>query len=165
MTSTVIGTVAMLRPDKNHARMLRAFSTASSGQDAWLVLVGAGECRSDLEALAQSRSAAPTRVVFTGPSPDPAACYQAFDAFALSSDTEQMPLSVLEAMATGLRVMSTDVGDVRDMLGDEAAGVIAPLDAVTTMSTSCERCSRIRSCAGQGRGATAAALSSSSART
>ena len=128
MTSTVIGTVAMLRPDKNHARMLRAFSTASSGLDAWLVFVGAGECRSDLEALAQSLGCG-DRVVFTGAVTDPAACYQAFDAFALSSDTEQMPLSVLEAMATGLVVMSTDVGDVRDMLGDEAAGVIAPLDA------------------------------------
>ena len=128
LTSTVVGTVAMLRPDKNHARMLRAFSTAAAGLDARIVLVGAGDCRPDLEALAQSLGCA-DRVVFTGAITDPAACYQAFNVFALSSDTEQMPLSVLEAMATGLPVMSTDVGDVRDMLGDEAAGVIAPLDA------------------------------------
>jgi glycosyltransferase involved in cell wall biosynthesis len=69
------------------------------------------------------------RVEFVGHVAEPAPFYRRFDIFALSSDTEQMPLSVLEAMATGLVVMSTDVGDVRDMLGDEAAGVIAPLDA------------------------------------
>ena len=122
--SMVVGTVAMLRPDKNHARMIRAFCAACAGMDARLVLVGAGECRSDLEALARSLGCA-DRVIFTGAVTDPAACYRAFDVFALSSDTEQMPLSVLEAMATGLPVMSTDVGDVRDMLGDGAAGFLA----------------------------------------
>jgi glycosyltransferase involved in cell wall biosynthesis len=39
--------------------------------------------------------------------------------FALSSDTEQMPLSVLEAMAAGRAIASTDVGDVRDMVSEE----------------------------------------------
>lgn len=126
-SSIVVGTVAMLRPDKNHARMLRAFAAASADLDARLVLVGAGECRADLEAVAQSLGCG-DRVVFTGTLTDPASAYRAFDAFALSSDTEQMPLSVLEAMATGLPVMSTDVGDVREMLEDEASGLIVPLD-------------------------------------
>ena len=42
-----------------------------------------------------------------------------FDVFALTSDTEQMPLSLMEAMASGLPVVSTDVGDVRAMLAPE----------------------------------------------
>ena len=43
----------------------------------------------------------------------------AFDIFALSSDTEQMPLSIMEAMAAGLPVASLDVGDVRHMVAQE----------------------------------------------
>ena len=42
--------------------------------------------------------------------------YRAMDVFALSSVTEQMPISVVEAMACGRPVLATDVGDVKDMV-------------------------------------------------
>ena len=50
--------------------------------------------------------------------------------FALSSDTEQMPLSVIEAMAGGLPVLATDVGDVWLMVAEANAPFVAPLDDV-----------------------------------
>jgi glycosyltransferase involved in cell wall biosynthesis len=46
--------------------------------------------------------------------------------FALSSRTEQMPLSMLEAMASALPVASTDVGDVRIMLPEQCRGALVP---------------------------------------
>ena len=56
------------------------------------------------------------RVSFTGHLARPEELLSQLDVFALSSDTEQMPLSLLEAMAMGLPVVATDVGDVRAML-------------------------------------------------
>lgn len=114
----VIGTVAALRPEKNLQRLLRAFAQASQEQPCRLMIVGDGPERPALETLAAELCIA-DRVTFTGHLPDPAAAYLGFDIFALSSDTEQMPISVLEAMAAGLPVASTDVGDVAGMVSAE----------------------------------------------
>jgi glycosyltransferase involved in cell wall biosynthesis len=82
---------------------------------ARLGIVGDGPERMALEALAIAEGVG-GQVEFAGHCADPARLYAGFDIFALSSDTEQMPLSVLEAMASGLPVAATDVGDVADML-------------------------------------------------
>jgi glycosyltransferase involved in cell wall biosynthesis len=70
------------------------------------------------------------RVRFAGHIDDPAPIYAGFDVFALSSDTEQMPLSVIEAMAAGLPIATTDVGDVRAMLAAENVPFVGRLDDV-----------------------------------
>jgi glycosyltransferase involved in cell wall biosynthesis len=54
------------------------------------------------------------------------------DVFALSSDTEQMPVALLEAMASSLPVAATDVGDVRRILPAEEAAAIVPLQGQGT---------------------------------
>jgi glycosyltransferase involved in cell wall biosynthesis len=111
----VIGTVAALRAEKNIARLVRALARLPAGVPARLVIVGDGPERMALEALAIAEGVG-GQVEFAGHCADPARLYAGFDIFALSSDTEQMPLSVLEAMASGLPVAATDVGDVADML-------------------------------------------------
>jgi glycosyltransferase involved in cell wall biosynthesis len=121
--TVVIGTVAALRPEKNLARLLRAFRLVADTQQARLVIVGNGAERGALTALAGDLGLA-DRVDFAGYRADPAPCYGGFDIFALSSDTEQMPLSVLEAMAAGLPIAATDVGDVRAMLAEANAPFI-----------------------------------------
>jgi glycosyltransferase involved in cell wall biosynthesis len=122
----VIGTVAALREEKNISRLLRAFATLPFGR---LVIVGDGPERSGLEALAASLGVS-ERVLFAGHHQDTATFYARFDVFALSSDTEQMPLSVIEAMASGLPVVSTDVGDVGLMVAEENAPLVTRLDDV-----------------------------------
>jgi glycosyltransferase involved in cell wall biosynthesis len=121
----VVGTVGQLRAEKNHERLLRAFARAAAGRPAKLLLVGDGPLRPELERRAHELGLA-GRVVFTGVLTDPAECYRALDVFALSSDTEQMPIAVLEAMATGLPVVSTDVGDVRVMVSPENCRFVVP---------------------------------------
>ncbi len=124
----LVGTVAALRTEKNLARLLRAVRRLrDEGLALRLAIVGEGPERPRLEALAAELGLA-GMVRFTGALADPAAAYRAFDAFALSSDTEQMPLSVLEAMATGLPVAATEVGDVPRMLAAENAPFLAARD-------------------------------------
>ncbi len=111
----VVGTVAGLRPEKNLARLLHASARAARTAPHRLLIVGDGPERGALEALARELS---LDAGFTGPISDPAPFYARMDIFALSSDTEQMPLSLLEAMAAGLPVAATAVGDVAAMVAE-----------------------------------------------
>jgi glycosyltransferase involved in cell wall biosynthesis len=126
---SVIGTVAALRVEKNLARLLAAFARIAAARAVRLMIVGDGPERGALEAHAASLGLG-QKVMFTGHREDTPALYAGFDLFALSSDTEQMPLSVLEAMASGLPIVATDVGDVRSMLAEENAQFVTPLDDV-----------------------------------
>jgi glycosyltransferase involved in cell wall biosynthesis len=125
----VVGSVGHLRREKNVARLLAAAERAlAAGLDLHLLVLGDGEER---VALAERAAGGPLagRVHFEGFQADPRAAYRAMDAFALSSDTEQMPMALLEAMAAGLPCLSTDVGDVRAMLPPEQAALLADVDA------------------------------------
>ncbi len=123
----VIGTVAALRPEKNLARLLRAFRLVADVLPAWLVIAGEGPELPGLERLAGELGVR-KRVRFTGHLDDPAPVYRGLDVFALSSDTEQMPLSVIEAMASGLPVAATAVGDVAEMLAASNRRFVTPPD-------------------------------------
>lgn len=120
----VIGSIGALRPEKNLELLVRAFAVAAIPGSA-LVVIGEGNCRADLERLAGELKL-DGRVFFPGGVADPAPCYGAFDVFAMSSKTEQMPMSLLEAMACGLPAICTDVGDSRHLLDTPDAPVIVP---------------------------------------
>lgn len=110
----VVGTVAQLRPEKNIARLLRVFAMLDREPPARLVIAGDGGERGRLEGLANELGMA-DRVVFTG-YVKPETVLGTFDVFALSSDTEQMPVALVEAMAAGRAVAGVDVGDVKEMV-------------------------------------------------
>jgi glycosyltransferase involved in cell wall biosynthesis len=134
-----LGTLAGLRAVKNLPRLVRCFAGLP---EPWrLVILGEGPERAAIMAEA-GRLGVETRVHLPGFAPDPAKAVGLFDLFALSSDSEQFPISVVEAMAAGLAVAAPSVGDVAPMLtpenrpflaspGDEAglAAAIASLAA------------------------------------
>lgn len=121
----VVGFVGALRPEKNVARLIRAFSKIAPSDAARLMIYGDGPERSALERLAAGSGAA-DRIAFRGATSRPEDAYTEFDVFALSSDTEQMPLSMMEAMAAGLPVAAMGVGDVAQMASIENRPFIAP---------------------------------------
>ncbi len=118
----VVGTMAGLRAVKNLPRLVRAF--AASGLTD-LVIAGEGREKGAIED--QARRCA-VKVRLPGFLPDPSRFLGLFDIFALSSDSEQQPISLIEAMAAGLPVVSTDVGDIRNMVAEENLPFIVPAD-------------------------------------
>lgn len=124
---TIIGTVAPLRPEKNVGRLLRAFAALGTLPGCALVIAGDGVQLAQLRALAGQLNIA-DRAFFLGHVEDVPALMRSIDIFALSSDTEQMPNSLLQAMAAGRPVAAVDVGDVRHIVVPENRPLIVPRD-------------------------------------
>lgn len=118
-----LGTLAGLRAVKNLPLLVRAFAGLP---DEWqLVILGEGPERDAIRAEAMRLGAA-HRVHLPGFVADPARAVGLFDLFALSSDSEQFPISVVEAMAAGLAVAAPAVGDIADMLAEENRAFVSP---------------------------------------
>lgn len=112
----VIGTMAGLRAVKNLPALVRAL--AAAGKGGRLVIVGEGPERGAIAAEADRLGVA-DRVTMPGFLANPAGYVGLFDIFALSSLSEQFPISLVEAMAAGLPAISTEVGDVAAMVAHE----------------------------------------------
>lgn len=119
----VIGTVGHLRPEKDYGFLLRAFAEARL-ESCRLVIAGEGVERERLKKLSGELGLS-GRVLFPGVV-EPAPWYRMFDLFVMSSMTEQMPLALLEAMASGLPALCTDAGDSAWMLDSPDLPAIVP---------------------------------------
>ena len=108
----VVGIVGRLTPIKNHELFLRV--AARIGDRARMVIYGDGAERAALEQRAAALQL--TNVVFAGTQPAPA-IYASLDIAALTSRNEGTPLTLIEAMANAIPVISTAVGGVVDLLG------------------------------------------------
>jgi len=107
--------------------LLRAFAQVEA--DAVLVLVGDGPLRRSLEALADELGIA-DRCRFVGYVDDVSRYLAACDVVALTSANEGTPVTIIEALAAGVPVVSTDVGGVRDVVTDGRSGFLVPFGDV-----------------------------------
>lgn len=126
VANPIIGSLGALRPEKNLARLIRAFAALPGDLPARLVIAGDGPEAAGLAALADTLGVA-RRIRFLGAVEHPERILGCFDIFALTSDTEQMPYALLEAMAAGLPVVATDVGDVAAMVAAENRRLVVPV--------------------------------------
>ena len=118
-----VGTLAGLRKVKNLTALVRA---CAGLPEPWqLVVAGEGPER---EAIVAEAAACgfEHRVLLPGFVAAPARAVGLFDIFALSSHSEQFPISVVEAMAAGLPVAAPAVGDVAEMVAEPNRAFIAP---------------------------------------
>jgi len=120
--STVIGCVAVLRPEKSLETLIEAFSRLED-PDARLVLVGDGESRAQLEELARPLG---KRCWMPGPVVDSARWYRSIDLFVLPSTSEALSNSLMEAMACGCVPVVSDVGGNPELVTDDENGLLFP---------------------------------------
>jgi len=117
--------VGRFDPVKAYGAMLTAFAEVVGGASVTLVIAGDGEQRSAMEALAENLGVA-DRVRFLGIRPDVQNLMSAADGYLLSSEWEGLPMVLLEAAATSLPIVATDVGGVREIVEHGVTGFVAP---------------------------------------
>jgi sugar transferase (PEP-CTERM/EpsH1 system associated) len=128
----VIGTVARLDATKDPLTLVRAFAKLHQTQPdstLKLLIVGDGSERMRLESFVAEQGLN-RAIVFTGLRHDVPHLLRAMNVFALSSLSEGLPLTVLEAMAARLPVVATNVGALPDLVEEDSTGFLtAPQDA------------------------------------
>jgi glycosyltransferase involved in cell wall biosynthesis len=120
----VVGTVGRLAPEKDQALLIKAMAPLL-GERRRLVIVGDGPERDALSAVVREANVE-RHVLMTGARSNVARLLSAFDAFALPSRTEGLPLVLLEAMASELPVVATSVGGIPDLVVPGVTGLLVP---------------------------------------
>tara|TARA_B100000678_G_scaffold17787_1_gene13924 strand:+ start:1026 stop:2180 length:1155 start_codon:yes stop_codon:yes gene_type:complete len=126
-----VGSLAGLRAVKNLPALVNA--VARLPEEWQLVIVGDGPERDKIRDVAEAAEIA-HRVHLPGFVAKPRTYVGLFDIFALSSRSEQFPLSVVEAMAAGLPVVAPAVGDIAAMVAEENARFIVRPNDVDALS-------------------------------
>jgi len=123
-TAQVIGTVGRLEHVKNHEMLLRAFCELSYEFPCLhCLLVGDGSLRCSLEKLARELGIQ-ERVHFLGSMDNPQDLIPVFDVFALTSFSEGMSNTILEAMSCAKAIVASDVGGNTELVNDGYNGII-----------------------------------------
>jgi sugar transferase (PEP-CTERM/EpsH1 system associated) len=123
----VLGCVGNLLPVKDHMTLLRALDRLSEAAENWrLVLVGEGPERPKLEAAVRKLRERGARVILHGASARVPELLTALDLYVLPSISEGLSYSLLEAMATGLPVVASNVGGNPEVVQDGISGLLFP---------------------------------------
>ncbi len=134
----VVSTVGRLTAIKQHGLFLEAAAAGRTARDpsaaALFLIVGDGELRAALEAHARTLGIE-ARVRFLGWRRDLATVYGASDLFLLTSRNEGTPVALIESLAAGVPAVSTDVGGVRDVVGENLVALLAPDGDADTLAS------------------------------
>ena len=145
---TVLGFVGSFYAYEGLDLLLDAFAAMHAGQpDLRVLLVGGGPQDANLKAQAQRLGVA-DKVVFTGrlDRDQMAALYRDADLTLNPSRVDNMPVSVLEAMACGVPVVTTDVGGIPFLVSHERTALLVPADAPQAMADSQTSMPRLAVC-------------------
>jgi glycosyltransferase involved in cell wall biosynthesis len=132
----VVSTVGRLTEIKRHDLFLdMARQVAARVPAVEFLIVGDGELRRDLESQAAALGIG-GQVRFLGWRTDLRTIYGATDVFVLTSRNEGTPVALIEALASGVPGVSTDVGGVRDVVADGETGLVVPFGSPEALAAS-----------------------------
>jgi sugar transferase (PEP-CTERM/EpsH1 system associated) len=134
----LVGTVGRMQHVKAQTVLVQAFIRVLREQPAWrerlrLVLVGDGPLRAECRQLLEAAGCAELAWL-PGERADVPDVMRGLDCFVLPSRVEGISNTILEAMASGLPVLATDVGGNRDLITLGVTGEIVPADDVPALA-------------------------------
>lgn len=133
---TTVGRVTQIKQPRlfldTIARLLPAWPTLTA------LIAGDGDARDDAQAYAKTLGI-DGHVRWLGWRQDLATIYGATDVFLLTSRNEGTPVALIEAMASAVPGVSTDVGGVKDVIETPALGVLAPAGDIAALATGVAR--------------------------
>lgn len=130
----VIGSVGRLAEEKGFDVLLRALPPILAVlPNVYCVLIGMGRCENELRALAHTLGIA-ERVLFTGPRTDVPALLRCFNLFVSASRWEGLSTVIMEAMASGVPVLATDIIGTRPLIQHHHTGWLVPPEDVTALA-------------------------------
>lgn len=132
--SFLFGSISLYRSEKGLDVLIRAFSLiASQLPDSQLLLVGSGPCEAELRSLA-AQLRIESRCHFIPPTGDVRPWLRAFDVFVLPTSSEALSNALLEAMASGLPVVASDVGGNPEIVSNGLNGILFSSGDSTALS-------------------------------
>ncbi len=136
----VIGNVAYLTEQKDHATLLRALAILRQRKlDFFCFIAGAGALEAELKTLAQNLDLGPRHIRFLGVRTDIPELLAAASIFALSSRDEGLGTSLLDAVHSGCTLVATAVGGIPEIVIPEQTGLLAPAGDAETFAAQLER--------------------------
>jgi glycosyltransferase involved in cell wall biosynthesis len=124
--SPIVGNIAALVPHKGQRHLVEAAAlVVRQVPDARFVIAGEGELRTHLEAQIKHLGLE-KHVLLTGFRPDVLSLLKAFDIFVMSSVTEGLGTSLLDAMACGKPIVATRAGGIPEVVVDGETGFLVP---------------------------------------
>ena len=131
----VVGSVARFDPVKNIPELVRAFSGLNKNKhpNCKLLVIGDGPDRKFIDSLIKT-SGIKNSVILPGMKRNIPDWLRIMDIYVQPSIFENIPNAILEAMATGLPVVATDVGGVKEVLKEGQTGILVPLGNTKSMT-------------------------------
>lgn len=124
--SVVLGNVAALVDHKDHQTLLKAIALIKTEKSFVFLILGEGELEDKLRKLT-SELDIQNKVTFTGFRKDVLAFYNIFDIFTLTSKEEGLGTSVLDAMASGLPIVTTNAGGITEMVEHKKGALVSEI--------------------------------------